>query len=103
VQLKFKTTAQEGLLFLAGKGHTFLSVELRDGNVVYQVWQLSLHPKIFKHCHALHTTILITVSGYAVFPVILSSLHGKYMYFNLYSLNKPKNSHVESEGKNSAN
>lgn len=42
VQLKFKTTARDGLLFLAGKGHTFLSVELRDGNVVYQVWHLLL-------------------------------------------------------------
>jgi laminin alpha 3/5 len=38
VQLKFKTTARDGLLFLAGKGHTFLSIELRDGNVLYQVW-----------------------------------------------------------------
>jgi laminin alpha 3/5 len=38
VQLKFKTTARDGLLFLAGKGQTFLSVELREGNVVYQVW-----------------------------------------------------------------
>jgi hypothetical protein len=38
VQLKFKTTVPDGLLFLAGKGNTFLSVELRDGNVLYQVW-----------------------------------------------------------------
>jgi hypothetical protein len=38
VQLKFKTTVRDGLLFLAGKGQTFLSVELRDGNVLYQVW-----------------------------------------------------------------
>jgi len=37
VQLKFKTTVRDGLLFLAGKGQTFLSVELRDGNVLYQV------------------------------------------------------------------
>ena len=37
VQLKFKTTVPDGLLFLAGKGQTFLSVELRDGNVLYQV------------------------------------------------------------------
>lgn len=40
VQLKFKTTVRDGLLFLAGKGQTFLSVELQDGNVVYQVWHL---------------------------------------------------------------
>jgi laminin alpha 3/5 len=37
VQLKFKTTAPNGLLFLAGRGKTFLSVEIRDGNVLYQV------------------------------------------------------------------
>lgn len=40
VQLKFKTRAQDGLLFLAGKGQTFLSVELQEGNIVYQVWHL---------------------------------------------------------------
>lgn len=82
VQLKFKTTARDGLLFLAGKGHTFLSVELRDGNVVYQVWHLLFHPKIFKHCHALDNRILITRSGCAVLPVILYNLHGKYVYFS---------------------
>jgi laminin alpha 3/5 len=38
VPLKFKTTARDGLLFLTGKGHTFLSIELRDDNVLYQVW-----------------------------------------------------------------
>jgi hypothetical protein len=37
VQLKFKTTVPDGLLFLAGMGNTFLSVELRDGYVIYQV------------------------------------------------------------------
>jgi hypothetical protein len=37
VQLKFKTTVPHGLLFLAGRGNTFLSVEIRDGYVLYQV------------------------------------------------------------------
>lgn len=36
VSLKFKTTALDGLLFLVGKGKNFLSVELKDGKVVYQ-------------------------------------------------------------------
>lgn len=36
VSLKFKTTANDGLLFLAGKGRYFLSLEIKDGKVVYQ-------------------------------------------------------------------
>lgn len=37
IQLKFKTFADEGLLFLIGKDGTFISLELRNGRVVYQV------------------------------------------------------------------
>ena len=36
VQLKFKTTADNGLLFLAGKGKEFMSIELNKGKVVYR-------------------------------------------------------------------
>lgn len=36
VSLKFKTTSKEGLLFLIGKGRYFLSLEIKDGKVVYQ-------------------------------------------------------------------
>ncbi|KAL0280200.1 UNVERIFIED_CONTAM: hypothetical protein PYX00_001570 [Menopon gallinae] len=36
VSLKFKTTAPDGLLFLVGRGKNFLSLELKDGKVVYQ-------------------------------------------------------------------
>lgn len=37
VTLKFKTFAKDGLLFLALKNQVFLSVELIDGHVRYQV------------------------------------------------------------------
>lgn len=37
IQLRFKTFATEGLLFLAGKGKTFIALELRNGKVLYQV------------------------------------------------------------------
>jgi hypothetical protein len=56
--LKFKTTARDGLLFLAGKGHTFLSVELRDGNVVYQVWSLSTFMPSKPDCLSLFPVLL---------------------------------------------
>nr|CAD7453810.1 unnamed protein product [Timema tahoe] len=36
IQLRFKTFEKNGLLFLAGKGRSFLSIELNNGNVVYQ-------------------------------------------------------------------
>ncbi|XP_074042767.1 laminin subunit alpha [Leptinotarsa decemlineata] len=36
IQMNFKTFAPTGLLFLAGKGKTSTSLELRDGKVVYQ-------------------------------------------------------------------
>lgn len=36
VQLKFKTLAETGLLFLAGKGKEFMSIELSMGKVVYR-------------------------------------------------------------------
>jgi laminin alpha 3/5 len=36
VQLKFKSTADNGLLFLAGKGKEFMSIELNKGKVVYR-------------------------------------------------------------------
>ncbi|RZC32304.1 Laminin G 2 and/or Laminin II domain containing protein [Asbolus verrucosus] len=36
IQLSFKTFATEGLLFLAGKGKTFIALELRNGKVLYQ-------------------------------------------------------------------
>lgn len=36
VQLKFKTFATEGLIFFTGKDNTFISVEMRNGKVVYQ-------------------------------------------------------------------
>lgn len=37
INLKFKTFAKEGLLFLAGNEDTFLSIEMRDGKVYLQV------------------------------------------------------------------
>ena len=37
IQLNFKTFATEGLLFLAGKGRTFIALELRQGRILYQV------------------------------------------------------------------
>lgn len=37
IQLRFKTYATEGLLFLYGKGKTFLALELRNGRVLYEV------------------------------------------------------------------
>lgn len=37
INLKFKTFAKEGLLFLAGNDDTFLSIEMRDGKVYLQV------------------------------------------------------------------
>lgn len=36
IQLKFKTFASEGLIFLIGKDGTFISIEIRNGRVVYQ-------------------------------------------------------------------
>ncbi|KAL3275279.1 hypothetical protein HHI36_020047 [Cryptolaemus montrouzieri] len=36
IQLKFKTFAPEGLLFLAEKDNTFISLELRNGKILYQ-------------------------------------------------------------------
>ena len=36
VQLKFKSMADNGLLFLAGKGKEFMSIELNKGKVVYR-------------------------------------------------------------------
>lgn len=37
VQFKFQTKALNGLLFLLGNGKHFLSVELRNGAILYQV------------------------------------------------------------------
>jgi len=34
--MKFKTYAPNGLLFFAGKDRDFISIELRNGRVVYQ-------------------------------------------------------------------
>lgn len=36
VELKFKTFATEGLLFLVSSGRTFSSLELRNGKILYQ-------------------------------------------------------------------
>jgi len=36
VSMKFKTYAPNGLLFFAGKDRDFISIELRNGRVVYQ-------------------------------------------------------------------
>ncbi|CAH1115894.1 unnamed protein product [Psylliodes chrysocephalus] len=36
IQLYFKTFAKTGLLFLAGKGKTFISIEMQNGKVLYQ-------------------------------------------------------------------
>ncbi|XP_018320894.1 laminin subunit alpha [Agrilus planipennis] len=36
IKLSFKTFATEGLLFLAGKEKTFISIELRNGKILYQ-------------------------------------------------------------------
>ncbi|XP_050301015.1 laminin subunit alpha [Anthonomus grandis grandis] len=36
MQMRFKTFASEGLLFLAGKEKTFVALELRNGKVLYQ-------------------------------------------------------------------
>lgn len=37
VQFKFKTRARNGLLYLIGNDQQSLSVEVRDGRVLYQV------------------------------------------------------------------
>lgn len=37
VELKFKTSEPQGLLFLVGGNKTFSSLELRNGKVLYQV------------------------------------------------------------------
>jgi hypothetical protein len=37
IRLNFKTSAQEGIIFLAGKKKKFMSIELRDGRILYQV------------------------------------------------------------------
>jgi len=34
--MRFKTYAEEGLLFFAGEGRDFLSIELRDGMLLHQ-------------------------------------------------------------------
>jgi len=36
IAFKFKTRAKNGLLFLAGKGRKFMSIEIVSGNVVFQ-------------------------------------------------------------------
>ena len=36
VSMRFKTYAEEGLLFFAGEGRDFLSIELRDGMLLHQ-------------------------------------------------------------------
>jgi laminin alpha 3/5 len=36
IKLSFKTFATEGLLFLTGKGNTFIAIELRNGKILYQ-------------------------------------------------------------------
>lgn len=43
VTLKFKTYAKDGLLFLALRDLVFLSVELTDGHVRYQVKKQTLY------------------------------------------------------------
>lgn len=37
IHLSFKTFAPNGLLFLAGKENTFMSLEIKNGNILYQV------------------------------------------------------------------
>lgn len=37
IKLSFKTFATEGLLFLTGRGNTFIAIELRNGKILYQV------------------------------------------------------------------
>lgn len=37
IELKFKTSEPQGLLFLIGGNKTFTSLELRNGKVLYQV------------------------------------------------------------------
>ena len=34
--MNFKSYAENGLLFMAGKGNDFMSIELRNGTIVYQ-------------------------------------------------------------------
>jgi len=41
--LSFKTFATDGLLFLASKGQTYLSIELYKGKVLYQVGFIKLN------------------------------------------------------------
>ncbi|KAJ9580421.1 hypothetical protein L9F63_024397, partial [Diploptera punctata] len=36
IKMKFKTASPDGLLFLTGKARTFLSIEMKDGYIVYQ-------------------------------------------------------------------
>lgn len=37
IQLSFKTFAPNGLLFLAAKDNTFMSLEIKNGKILYQV------------------------------------------------------------------
>lgn len=37
VTLSFKTFSKDGLLFLSEKGKNFLSIEIREGRILYQV------------------------------------------------------------------
>ena len=43
VGLKFRTFAENGLLFLMGDGQSYLSIELRDGRILYQVGGRGCH------------------------------------------------------------
>lgn len=46
IHLSFKSFATEGLIFLAGEGKTFISLELRNGKVLYQ-YNLGGGTKVF--------------------------------------------------------
>lgn len=38
VEIRFSTYASDGLLFLIGKEDSFLSIELQNGSIFFQVW-----------------------------------------------------------------
>lgn len=46
ITFNFKTYSKEGLLFLVFKDENFLSIELREGRVLYQVMVLSVTVEI---------------------------------------------------------
>lgn len=73
VKLKFKTSSSEGLMFLVGKGNTFMSIEMKDG-------KFSNNNRIL--IFLLSYSIIVVIKNALSLPIYVYQQRVKHYYLN---------------------